>query len=161
MKLSLIAAMADERVIGLDNAMPWHLPADLKHFRNLTVGKPVIMGRKTIESIGKALPKRRNIVVTRQSDFGMDGCEVAASIESAVELVAGEDEVMIIGGASIYEQTLERADILYLTYIHAQFQGDTHFPAFNETEWEEIERETHESDEKNPHPYSFVTLRRR
>ena len=161
MKLALIAAMAEQRVIGLDNGMPWHLPADLKHFRNLTVGKPVIMGRKTIESIGKALPKRRNIVVTRRSDFGMDGCEVAASIEAAVELVAHEDEVMIIGGASIYEQTLARADILYLTYIHAQFQGDTHFPVVDETEWEEIEREAHEPDEKNPHAYSFVTLRRR
>ena len=146
MKLALIAAMAEQRVIGLDNGMPWHLPADLKHFRNLTVGKPVIMGRKTIESIGKALPKRRNIVVTRRSDFGMDGCEVASSIEAAVELVSHEDEVMIIGGASIYEQTLARADILYLTYIHAQFQGDTHFPAFNETEWEEIVKELLDTD---------------
>ena len=161
MRLALIAAMADGRVIGLDNGMPWHLPADLKHFRNLTVGKPVIMGRKTIESIGKALPKRRNIVVTRRSDFEMEGCEAAQSIDAAVDLVANEEEVMIIGGASIYEQTLERADILYLTYIHAHFDGDTHFPVVDETLWEETGREAFEPDEKNPHAYTFVTLQRR
>ena len=161
MRLALIAAMANDRVIGLDNGMPWHLPADLKHFRNLTVGKPVIMGRKTIESIGKALPKRRNIVVTRRSDFEMEGCEAAASIEAAVEMVSNEDEVMIIGGASIYEQTLKQADILYLTYIHAQFDGDTHFPVVDDALWEETDREAFDSDEKNPHAYTFVTLQRR
>ena len=164
MHISMIAAMAHDRVIGLDNQMPWHLPADLAHFKRVTLGKPVLMGRKTFESIGRPLPGRRNLVISRNPDYCAEGVEVVDSVEAALALLArGEkvDELMVIGGGHLYGQLLPRADSLYLTRIDLVVAGDTRFPAFDEGEWHCVEREPHEADEKNPHPYCFETWQRR
>ncbi len=158
--ISLIAAMSRNRVIGKDNAMPWHLPADLQWFKQTTLGKPVVMGRKTFESLGRPLPKRRNIVVTHDAGFSHEGCEVANSLCEVITMTLNEDEIMIIGGAKIYEQMLPVADRLYLTYIDAELEGDTCFPEFDPQRWQEIERVNHAADENNPHAYSFVILDR-
>jgi len=160
MKISLIAAMADNRVIGIENRLPWSLPADMKWFRQNTLGKPIIMGRKTFDSIGKALPGRKNIVVTRDMKFSADGCDVVHDIETGLGLVSDVDEVMIIGGASFYKQTLCKADRLYLTLVHAEIEGDAWFPNIDFSNWTEISRETHEADEKNEFNYSFVIFDR-
>jgi dihydrofolate reductase len=160
MLLSLIAAMAKDRVIGKDNAMPWHLPADLRHFKAVTLGKPVVMGRRTFESIGRPLPGRRNVVVSRNAQWRVEGVEVAASLEAALELLADCDEVMIIGGGQLYTEALPRADRLYLTYIDAQLSGDTHFPDYMPLGWQELERARHPADEKNAYACEFVTLSR-
>ncbi|WP_439134606.1 dihydrofolate reductase [Pseudomaricurvus sp.] len=129
-RLALIVAQAENRVIGLDNKMPWHLPEDLQYFKRVTLGKPIIMGRKTFESIGRPLPGRTNIVITRQKDWQADGVEVVSSLEVAIERAAEEspEEVMVIGGAQIYEAGLPLADRVYLTQIHQTFEGDTWFP---------------------------------
>ena len=159
----MIAAMAHNRVIGADNAMPWHLPADLKHFKNTTLGKPVIMGRKTYESIGKALPARQNIVITRQADYTLPDADVLQTIDEAVALAKNSNapEIMIIGGGTLYEAMLPFADKLYLTFIDVAVDGDTHFPDFSKSgDWEIVSRESHEPDDKNPHPYSFICLER-
>ncbi len=163
MMISMIAAMAHDRVIGLDNQMPWHLPADLAHFKRVTLGKPVLMGRKTFESIGRPLPGRRNLVISRNSDYRADGVEVIDSVEAALALLADSDvaELMVIGGGHLYGQLLPRADRLYLTRIDLAVEGDTRFPAFDEGDWSCIERELHQPDEKNPHPYCFETWQRR
>ncbi|WP_323951197.1 type 3 dihydrofolate reductase [Aeromonas caviae] len=163
MMISMIAAMAHDRVIGLDNQMPWHLPADLAHFKRVTLGKPVLMGRKTFESIGRPLPGRRNLVISRNSDYRADGVEVIDSVEAALALLADSDvaELMVIGGGHLYGQLLPRADRLYLTRIDLAVEGDTRFPAFDENDWSCIERESHHPDEKNPHPYCFETWQRR
>ncbi|UAA38185.1 type 3 dihydrofolate reductase [Paraneptunicella aestuarii] len=159
-KISLIAAMADRRVIGADNAMPWHLPADLKHFKQVTMGKPVIMGRKTYQSIGKALPGRQNIVISA-SGFDASDADVVTTPEQALELVSGIEEVMIIGGGKIYEMFLPQADTLYLTFIDLEVQGDTQFPDYeSHCEWSEVESEAFQADDKNPYSYRFVTLKR-
>lgn len=160
MLLSLIVAMADNRVIGRDNRLPWHLPADLKHFKALTMGKPVLMGRLTWESIGRPLPGRRNVVITRDRHYRASGCEVVGSVAEALHRLAASKEVMVIGGARLYEQTLPVADRLYITYIHADFDGDVRFPEFSPAEWRELAREDHGTDEKQPYAYSFVTLAR-
>lgn len=158
-KISLIAAMAKDRVIGKDNDMPWHLPADLQHFKKVTLGKPVIMGRRTFESIGRPLPGRKNIVITRNSDWSHDGVEVVSSPESALDLVSDVDEVMIIGGGNIYQQFLPQADTLYLTFIDLQVDGDTRFPDWLSVgDWQEISHEYHQPDDKNSLAYEFVTL---
>jgi len=160
--ISLIAAMAHKRVIGADNQMPWHLPADLKHFKQLTLGKPVIMGRKTHETVGKALPGRRNIVVSRQADLVLpDGCELVASLDEALELVADAPEIMVIGGAQIYKLAMPKAQRMYLTFIDLNVEGDMFFPAWNESLWFEGKRERHSADDKNPHHYEFVTLEKK
>jgi len=156
MTISIIAAMAENRIIGKANSLPWHLPADLKHFKRLTTGKPVVMGRKTFESMSGPLRNRRNIVVTRNQEFTGEGAEVAHSLEEALERAAGEPEVMIAGGAEIYAQAIPVADRMYLTVIHQEFSGDTTFPAYDEQEWIEREREDHRSD---GHPYSFSFIR--
>lgn len=159
----MIAAMAKNNIIGADNAMPWHLPADLKHFKNTTMGKPVIMGRKTYESIGKALPGRLNIVVTRQLDYSLDDATVVTSIDEAVALANNTDveEVMIIGGGTLYEAMLPHTQRLYLTFIDLNVEGDTAFPDYSQAgAWQEISREPHKADEKNPHNYTFVCLER-
>ena len=158
MIISLIAAMGEGRVIGIENRLPWRLPADMKHFRALTMGKPVLMGRKTFDSIGKPLPGRANIVVSQDPDFHPDGVAVANSIAEA--LAAGREaaEIMVIGGASFYAQLLPRAQRLYLTEIHHTFAGDAFFPDWNPGEWREIAREDHNADSDNSYPYSFVTL---
>ncbi|OGT27092.1 MAG: dihydrofolate reductase [Gammaproteobacteria bacterium RIFCSPLOWO2_02_FULL_42_14] len=158
MKLSLIAAVSSNRVIGNNNRLPWHLPADLKHFKNLTLGKPVIMGRKTFDSIGKPLPNRRNIVISRDKNLVIAGCEIFYSIDSALQAVSSEPEVMIIGGANLYAQTIARADQLYLTIIDAKIDGDAFFPAWDKNQWQLISQERHEADEKNQYAYCFQML---
>jgi len=155
-RVSLIAAMAENRVIGVGNTLPWHLPADLKHFRQITTGHHVIMGRRNYESIGKPLPNRINIVVTRNRHFRAPGCVVAHSFEEALERARADPEIFIIGGAEIYRQAFNRADRLYLTLVHANIVGDTYFPPFDPDQWDEIKREQHEADDKNPYAYSFL-----
>lgn len=154
--VSLIAAMAKNRVIGKDNQMPWHLPADLKHFKRVTMGKPIIMGRKTYESIGKALPGRLNIVISRNPDYKLDDSEVVTSLDAALERVANASEVMIIGGGYLYSQTLSLANKLYLTLIDLDVEGDTHFPNYQQLNLQEVSRETFKADDKNPYNYEFV-----
>ena len=161
MIISIIAGMDKNRLIGQGNRLPWRLPADMKHFRQHTLGKPVLMGRRTFESIGKPLPKRTNIILTRDHNYRADGCIVTHSIEEALKAASGCEEIMIIGGASIYELFLQRADRLYLTYVHACFEGDVYFPAFDIADWQEVKRVDCQPDEKNPHPYSFIFLHRR
>ncbi len=158
--ISLIAAMGEGRVIGVDNALPWRLPADLRHFKELTLGKPMIMGRKTHESIGRPLPGRTNLIVTGNPEFRAEGCRVVFSVEAALAEVKAAPEVMVIGGVSLYEKLLPRADRLYLTLIHAHFQGDAFFPAYALDQWRVVQRSDHRPDERNPYPYSFLRLDR-
>jgi dihydrofolate reductase len=158
--LAIIAALSRNRVIGKDNQLPWRLPADLKHFKAATLGKPVIMGRKTFDSIGKPLPGRANIVVTRDTQFRADGIAVAHSLDDALAQAHAAPEIMLIGGAQLYAQALPRAQRLYLTLIDADFDGDAHFPDYDPTEWRETAREDHAPDENNPYRYSFLILER-
>lgn len=160
MRLSIVAAMDRNRLIGADDRLPWRLPADLAHFKRLTLGKPVLMGRRTHESIGRPLPERHNIVVTRDPGFRADGCTVVHSIEAGLAAAAAASEVMVIGGASVYAQCLARASRMYLTRIDAEFEGDTFFPAWNPSEWREVERRAFEPDERNAYPYRFEVLER-
>ena len=161
MRIAMIAAMANNRVIGKDNQMPWHLPADLKHFKKVTLGKPVIMGRKTYQSIGKALPGRRNIVISRQGVALSEDADWVQSIEQALALVQDEAEVMIIGGAEIYRQVLPMADRLYITDIDLTVEGDAFFPDYQaEARWHEAASESHQADPQNPHSYNFRILNR-
>jgi len=155
-RLSLIVAMDDNRLIGSNNGLPWHLPADLAFFKRTTMGKPIIMGRKTFESIGKPLPGRRNIVVTRDPNFTAEGCEIANSIDAAIGLCHHDEEIMLIGGASLYQQSFARATDLYITRIHHCFDGDTWFPDFDESEWKIENREYFEADHSNPYACSFI-----
>ena len=159
---SLIVAVAENGVIGQDNALPWHLPNDLRHFKQLTTGHPVVMGRRTFESIGKPLPGRPNVVVTRQADWRAAGVEVAHSVPNALALAAtlGAD-VFIIGGAEIYRQALPAADAIYLTEVHHAVAGDATFPTLPPTDWREETRERHAPDARHAFAYSFVLLRRR
>ena len=161
MKVSMIAAMAEDRVIGLDNKMPWHLPADLQFFKRVTLGKPVIMGRKTYQSIGRPLPGRKNIVLTRDTQLTIEGVDCVQTLAQAVSLVGDVEEMMIIGGATIYQQFLAQADRLYLTFIDLKTPGDTQFPDYlAQSQWLEVDREVHLKDDKNAHNYQFVTLER-
>jgi len=139
--VSLVAALARNRVIGAGDRLPWHLPEDLRRFKRLTMGAPVIMGRKTHDSIGRPLPGRRNIVVTRQADARWDGCEVARSLDDAIALAADAPEVFVIGGGELYRLALSRADRLYLTLIDADYEGDAFFPEFDPADWRETARE--------------------
>ena len=159
MIISLIAAMDKNRLIGRANGLPWHLPADFKHFKEITMAKPVVMGRKTFESIGKALPGRKNIVISR-SGFKADGVVGVDSIESALQAAANAEEVMVIGGASFYEQMIDKADRMYLTHVDAECEGDAWFPDFDQNEWLEKDVVTRASDEKNLYDCHFVTLER-
>lgn len=160
MELSIVCAMGNNRVIGKNNQLPWHLPADLKHFKNLTLGKAIIMGRKTRESIGKALPGRHNIVISRQANLKFPGCDVAANIEQALELAGASEEVMIIGGANLYQQILPQANKMYLTFVDIDIDGDAFFPEWQQQEWQEVSRESHQPDEKNAYHYEFVAFDR-
>lgn len=160
MEISLVVAMAENRVIGANNRLPWHLPADLKHFKRITMGHPIVMGRRTWESIGRPLPGRTSIVVTRQAGYRAEGAVVVNSLEAAVEAAAESDELMVIGGAWLFEEVLGRADRIYLTEIHAELEGDTYFPGLNEDEWACVSREDFEQDEKNPYDYTFMVLER-
>ncbi len=158
--ISLIAAMASNRVIGINNTLPWHLPADFKHFKAVTMGKPILMGRKTYESIGRPLPGRKNIIITHNTSYSAQGCIVVNSIDEALAQTKDDAEVMVIGGASFYQQTLPIAQRIYLTIIHHEFEGDAHFVELDNRTWKEIDREDYEPDEKNSYPYSFLTLER-
>ncbi len=156
--LSLIAAMGTNRAVGLNNQMPWHMPADLKHFKAVTLNKPVVMGRKTYESIGMPLPNRRNIILSQRTELIVPGCEVLHSMNQVLLALKDQAEIMVIGGANIYQQSLPLAERLYLTFINHRFIADAYFPEWNEQEWRELSREDHEADENNAYPYSFVTL---
>jgi dihydrofolate reductase len=166
MKVSLIVAMAENRVIGRNNQLPWYLPEDLRYFKRVTMGKPVVMGRKTFESIGKPLPGRTNIVVSRNPDFHAEGVRVvkdlmmARAVCESFAIVEGIEEVMVIGGAQIYEQALPMADRLYLTEVHAEVAGDALFPEFDRSQWRELGRQQFLAAEANPYDYSFVILER-
>ena len=159
MRLSLIVAVAKNRVIGNKNEMPWHQPADFAYFKKITIGHPIIMGRKTFESIGRPLPGRRNIVVSRNPVFRADGVEVVASLELAINACHRED-AFVIGGATLYAEALPRVDRVYLTEVDAAPDGDTLFPVLDKNQWREIERERREADEKNIHAMEFVVLER-
>ncbi|HEB82219.1 MAG TPA: type 3 dihydrofolate reductase [Gammaproteobacteria bacterium] len=161
MIVSMIAAMDRNRLIGNKNQLPWHLPADFAHFKAVTMGKPIIMGRKTFESIGKPLPGRRNIVLTRNEGQRYEGVDCVSSFEEALALVPDEDEVMIIGGSSIYEMLLSRADRLYITFVEADFEGDAWFPSIDPDVWQEVESSAHPADEKNAYECRFVTFERK
>ena len=166
MILSVIVAMAHNRVIGLNNQMPWHLPADLAWFKKNTLNKPVIMGRKTFESIGRPLPNRHNIVISRQiepPDNKISNVSWVKSIDEAISLAQAQqpDEVFILGGGNIYQQVLPLIDRLYLTHIDAELQGDTYFPDYLSEQWQVIYQEDHQADEKNSYPYQFKILQRK
>lgn len=158
MIISLIAAMDRNRLIGNKNQLPWHLPADFAHFKSVTMGKPVVMGRKTFESIGKPLPGRTNIVLSRNPDTKIEGVVCVSSFEEAVAAVPDAEEIMVIGGSSIYKMLLPKVDRMYLTYVEGEFSGDAWFPQFDKSQWREIEVKTRKADEKNAYDCCFVTL---
>ena len=166
-KISLIAAVAENGVVGRNNQLPWHLPEDLKYFKRTTMGKPVLMGRKTFASIGKPLPGRSNIVVSRQLDLEIPGVCVVADITSGIALASaqaagdGREELMVVGGAEIYRLCLPLAQRLYLTEVHAAVAGDAYFPDRDPGQWRECFREHHAASGSNPHDYSFVIYERR
>ena len=170
MKLSLIVALARNHVIGIDNKLPWYLPNDLKYFKQVTMGKAIIMGRKTYESIGKPLPGRTNIIITRQTDYQppgrTDSVKVVASLQEArdlaenLALINGQDEALIIGGAEIYAQALPLVERMYLTEVHAEVDGDAYFPSFDRSQWKALAREDFAAEGGNPYDYSFVVYER-
>ncbi|MBX9996073.1 dihydrofolate reductase [Priestia aryabhattai] len=161
MVISFIFAMDKNRLIGKGNSLPWHLPADLKFFKQVTTGHPVVMGRKTHESIGKPLPGRENIILTRNISYDAKGCTVLNSISAIEEMGKKEKkEIFIIGGAEIYKLAFPIADRLYITTIDEEFEGDTYFPEFNESEWRLVSREKGLKDEKNPYDYYFTIYER-
>lgn len=161
--LSAIVAMASNRVIGHHNQLPWHLPADLKHFKEITTGHAILMGRKTHESIGRPLPNRINIILTRDPHYQANGCHVVTQLDDALKTAANHaaSEIFIIGGAQVYTQLLPQTHRIYLTKIHQAFDGDTYFPELKTHEWDEKERIDYKADEQNPCDYSFLILERR
>ena len=167
MKRSMIVAMAQNRVIGINNKLPWYLPNDLKYFKQVTMGKPIIMGRKTFESIGKPLPGRTNIIITRNTDWQAEGVKVAHSLEQAYQLaeaiaeIDGQNELMIIGGDQIYQSSLPDTDRIYLTKVHAEVHGDAWFPEVDWSQWQELGREDYSAEGPNPYNYSFIVLERK
>jgi dihydrofolate reductase len=158
--IAIIAAMAKNRVIGIRNTLPWHLPADLKHFKALTMGHHILMGRKTYESIGKPLPGRTTVVITRNAGYAVPGCIVATSVEDAIKASMGDDEIFFVGGAELYGQALPLADRLYLTEIQSEYVGDAFFPEFDHKHWKEIQREKCRVDAPDGIEYHFVTYDR-
>jgi len=159
MIVTIVVAIAENYAIGKNNQLLWHMPADLKHFKQITSGHTVIMGRKTYDSVGKPLPNRRNIIITRQ-EITIPGCEVVKSVDDALELCTNEEEVFIVGGAEIYKLAMPKTDRIYLTIIHHSFEADTLFPEIDYMEWKEVSREDHPADEKHKYSYSFITLER-
>ena len=153
--------MARNRVIGRNNALPWRLPADLAHFKRVTMGHPVVMGRRTYQSIGKALPGRKNIVVTRNRDFNAPGCTVVPSLEAAWKAAGDVDEVCVIGGTSLFEESLPLADVIHLTEVEADVEGDTYFPQFDRGEWRETEIARQRADERHAYPLRILRLDRK
>ena len=158
---SLVVAVARNGVIGRDNGLPWRLPADLAHFKRVTMGLPVIMGRRTYESIGKALPGRLNIVVSRDPGYGAPGCTVVPSLEAAWAAAGDVREACVIGGTSLFEEALADADVIHLTEVEADVAGDTYFPRFDRSQWREVELGRHPADERHAYPVRFVRLERR
>ena len=161
MIVTIVVAISENNAIGKDNQLLWYLPADLKHFKDITTGGTIIMGRKTYDSIGKPLPNRRNIVITRKTDLEITGVEVVNSLQEALSLCTQEQEVFIIGGAEIYKHALAVTNRIYLTTVHQSYEADAFFPELNNNEWEEIHQEYHEADEKNSVAYTFSTLERK
>ncbi len=160
MVISIIAAMDTNKLIGKCGHLPWKLPADMKHFRELTLEKPVIMGRRTFDSIGKPLANRTNIILTHDREYRVKGCVIVHTVDEALTQVRNHEETMIIGGSSIYKQFLQCANRFYLTQIHDSFDGDTYFPPFNPRDWQQISRLNFKPDKSNPHAYSFISLQR-
>lgn len=158
MIISLIVAMDRNGVIGKDGNLPWRLSSDLQHFRKITMGKPIVMGRKTHESISRPLPGRENVIITRDKDYVAKDCTVLNSLECVYARFHDLDEIMIMGGADLYQQTIDKAQRIYLTEVHADLEGDTWFPQFDREQWEEVERYDFRADEKNEYDYSFVIL---
>jgi dihydrofolate reductase len=159
--VSLVVAMARNGVIGRGNAMPWHLPADLKHFKALTLGKPILMGRKTHQSVGRALPGRDNLVLSRAHDWRAEGVTVVHSVAEALQRAGGSAELAVIGGAEVYRLTLPLATRIYLTQVLADVEGDTFFPPFSPEQWREVERGEYAADERHAYAMQFLTLERR
>jgi dihydrofolate reductase len=159
--VSLIVAMAHNGVIGRDNALPWHLSEDLKRFKACTLGKPILMGRKTFESIGRALPGRANLVLTRDRQWSAPGVIAVHTVDEALVRTAATPELVVIGGAEVYRLVMPFARRIYLTSVDADVEGDTHFPAFDPTQWADVECSTHPADAKNDYAVTFVTLERR
>ncbi len=160
MTISAIVVVDQNSGIGKNNQLLVHFPADLKRFKNITTGHSIIMGRKTFDSMGKVLPNRRNIVITRQADLSLPGAEISSSLDEALALCEKEDEVFVIGGAEIFKQALPKLDRIYLTRIHKSFEADTFFPEISPAEWQEIQKEDFEPDEKTPFSYSFLTYQK-
>jgi len=161
MEVTLIAAMSKNRVIGRDNGLIWHMPKDLKRFKKLTSGHHVIMGRKTFESMNKPLPNRINIVITRQSDYHAPGCLVVSTMEEALSKAEGDAKPYVIGGGEIYKMSLPYARRIELTLVQENFDGDTYFPEWDESQWELIEQEEHKPDENNPYPFQYLTYQKK
>ena len=158
--ISIIAAMADNRVIGRDNRLPWHLPADLAHFKMTTLDRPIIMGRRTFESLPGLLPRRRHIVVTRNRRYNAPGCTLADSPEAAIEAAGAASEIFFIGGASLYRAAIPMARRMHLSLVHGSFDGDVLFPDWNPAQWIEVSRSEHPSDDRNAFDLTFVVLER-
>lgn len=159
-QLSLIVAMAKNHAIGLNNTLPWRCPEDLKHFKALTMGHHMIMGRKTFDSIGKPLPGRTTVVVTRNADLSIPGCIVVHSLDAAIAACAGDSKIFIVGGADLYRQAIPRVDTMYITEIQQDVGGDAFFPAFDHAAWQEVARERRSQSEPQPLEYHFVTYQR-
>lgn len=161
MIVTAVVAIAENNAIGKDNELLWHLPKDLKHFKEITKGHTIIMGRKTFASINKPLPHRRNIVVTRNKNLSIEGAEMANSVEEALKIAEGDGEVFIVGGAEIYKKAMQMTDKIYLTVVHKSFDGDAYFPEIDRNLWEETASETHLPDEKHSIGFTFSTLQRK
>ena len=167
MKIAMIAAVAQNNAIGINNKMPWYLPGDLRYFKAVTMGKPIIMGRKTFDSLRKPLPGRTNIVITRDQAWQHEGVKVVHNLDDAlalaedIALINGNEEVMVIGGAQIYQQALDKSDRLYLTKVHQSFEGDAYFPEIDESDWLETAREDKQSDDEEPLLFSYLVLDRK
>lgn len=159
-RVTIIVAADEQGGIGRNGGLPWHLPEDLRRFKALTLGKPIVMGRRTWDSIGRPLPGRRSLVISRQPGFAADGAEVFDSLEAALRAVADAPEACVIGGAEIYRQALPYAEVIHLTRVHAAVDADTHFPRLDAGEWEQVARADHPADERHAHACSFLTLRR-
>lgn len=160
-KLSIIVAMAINRTIGVNNTLPWRCPEDLKHFKMLTMGHHMIMGRKTFDSIGKPLPGRTTVVVTRNTDLEIEGCTIAHSLNDAIAACAGDEEIFVVGGAELYRQAVSVADTLYFTEIQQDVEGDAHFPEFDYSAWRETSRDVRSQETPQPLEYHFVTYRKK
>ena len=161
MTVSLVVAASTNNVIGRDGGLPWHLPDDLRHFKRITTDKPVIMGRRTFESIGRPLPDRHNIVMTRDAGYAAPGCDVVSSVGEALDVAGDADEVMVIGGGQVYRDFLPRADRIYMTRVQAEVQGDTFFPEIDGNAWRLVSAEHHAADEKHDHDFEMMVFERR